>query len=203
MLMSVFCGISLDGFIARRDDTYDFLSSAQNGSQGPMGFQEFWRSVDAVLIGRRTYDVVRSHEQWFYGKMPVFVLSSKPLLPPPKGGSVEHMQGTPQEVAKKLAKRKFRHVYVDGGITLQSFLREGLVDRIVVTRLPVLIGEGIPLFGPVPKDVMLEHIGTREFGGAVQSEYHVKKAGKKKIEPLWREQAKKKSGTRKTGKRRD
>lgn len=189
MLMSVFCGISLDGFIARKDDTYDFLSSAQNGSQGPMGFQEFWKSVDAVLIGRRTYDVVRSHEQWFYGKMPVFVLSSKPLLPPPKGGSVEHIQGTPREVAKKLARRKFRHIYVDGGITLQSFLREGLVDRIVVTRLPVLIGEGIPLFGAVRKDVMLEHVGTRESGGAVQSEYHVKNKSRKKIEPLWREKA--------------
>ena len=189
MLMSVFCGISLDGFIARKDDTYDFLSSAQNGSQGPMGFQEFWKSVDAVLIGRRTYDVVRSHEQWFYGKTPVFVLSSKPLLRPPKGGSVEHMQGTPREVAKKLAKRKFRHVYVDGGITLQSFLREGVVDRIVVTRLPVLIGEGIPLFGAVRKDVMLEHVGTRESGGAVQSEYHVKNKSRKKIEPLWREKA--------------
>ena len=197
MLMSVYCGVSLDGFIARKDDTYDFLSSAQNGSQGPMGFQEFWRSVDAVLIGRRTYDVVRSHEQWFYGKTPVFVLSSKPLAPPPKGGSVEHLHGTPREVAKKLAKRKFRHIYVDGGITLQSFLREGLVDRIVVTRLPVLIGEGIPLFGPVPKDVMLEHIGTREFGGAVQSEYHVKKANRKKIEPLWREKAAAKSKMKK------
>jgi dihydrofolate reductase len=197
--MSVYCGVSLDGFIARKDDTYDFLSSAQSGSQGPLGFQEFWKSVDAVLIGRRTYDVVRGHKAWFYGKTPVFVLSSKPLAPAHKGAIVEHMQGKPREVAKKLAERKFRHVYVDGGITLQSFLRERLVDRIIVTRVPVLIGEGIPLFGPVPKDVALEHVGTRQFGGAVQSEYHVKKSKRRKIVPLWREKAARKKAKKRRG----
>ncbi len=125
MVMSVFCGTSLDRFIARKDDSFDFLFTAQNGSQGPLGFQEFWKSVDAVLIGRRTYDVVRGHKAWFYGKTPVFVLSSKPLATTRhKGAIVEHMQGKPREVAKKLAAKKFRHVYVDGGITLQSFLRE-------------------------------------------------------------------------------
>jgi riboflavin biosynthesis pyrimidine reductase len=95
-----------------------------------------------------------------------------------------------------LAARKFRHIYVDGGITLQSFIREGLVDRIIVTRVPVLIGEGIPLFGPVPADVPLEHVGTRAFGGAVQSEYRVKKSHKKKIDSLWREKAAAKKKTK-------
>lgn len=190
VLMSVFCGTSLDGFIARKDDSFDFLFSAEGGGSGPLGFAEFWKSVDAVLLGRRTYDVVRGHPKWFYGKTPVFVLSSRPLAAAPKGAIVEHMQGEPREVAKQLAARKFRHIYVDGGITLQSFLREGLVDRIVVTRVPVLIGEGIPLFGPVGSDVALEHVGTREFGGAVQSEYHVKSRSRKlKFEPLWREKA--------------
>jgi dihydrofolate reductase len=201
VLMSVFCGTSLDGFIARKDDSFDFLHSAE-GSGGSPGFADFWKSVDAVLIGRKTYEVVLSQEEckWFYGKTPVFVLSSRPLATAPKGAIVEHMQGEPREIAKQLAGRKFRHIYVDGGITLQSFLREGLVDRIVVTRVPVLIGEGIPLFGPVSSDIALEHVGTRAFGGAVQSEYLVKKSPKKKIEPLWREKTAKKRKTRRARK---
>lgn len=189
MLMSVFCGTSLDGFIARKDDSFDFLKSAE-GSGGPLGFAEFWKSVDAVLIGRRTYEVVIGQPKWFYGKTPVFVLSSRRLAPAPKGAIVEHMKGEPREIAKQLTARNFRHIYVDGGITLQSFLREGLVNRIIVTRVPVLIGEGVPLFGAVPNDIALEHVGTRAFGGAVQSEYHVKnKSRKAKIEPLWRDEA--------------
>jgi dihydrofolate reductase len=196
MLMSVFCGTSLDGFIARKDDSYDFLHSAEGGGGGPLGFAEFWKSVDAVLIGRKTYEVVLGHEKWFYGKTPVFVLSTRPLAPAPKSAVVEHMKGEPREIAKRLAARKFRHIYVDGGITLQSFIREGLVDRIIVTRVPVLIGEGVPLFGPVPADVPLEHVGTRAFGGAVQSEYRVKKSHKKKIDSLWREKAAAKKKTK-------
>jgi dihydrofolate reductase len=198
MLMSVFVGTSLDGFIARKDDSFDFLYSAA-GSGGPLGFAEFWKSVDAVLIGRKTYEVVLGHEKWFYGKKPVFVLSTRPLAPAPKGAIVEHMKGEPREIASQLAARKFRHIYVDGGITLQAFLRAGLVDRIVVTRLPVLIGEGIPLFGPTNGDIALQHAGTRTFGGAVQSEYHVKNSSRTaKIEPLWRDEssAKKKAKSR-------
>lgn len=198
MLFSVFVGTSLDGFIARKDDSFDFLYSAQ-GSSEPPGFAGFWKSVDAVLIGRKTYEVVLGHEKWFYGKKPVFVLSTRPLAPAPKGAIVEHMKGEPHEIAKELTARKFRHIYVDGGITVQAFLRAQLVDRIVVTRVPVLIGEGIPIFGAVSSDIPLEHVGTRTFGGAVQSEYHVKERSQKaKIEPLWREgsSAKKKAKSR-------
>jgi dihydrofolate reductase len=200
VLMSVFVGTSLDGFIARRDDSFDFLHSAEGGG-GPLGFAEFWKSVDAVLIGRKTYEVVLRHAKWFYGKTPVFVLSTRPLAPAPKGAVVEHMNGEPPEIATQLAARKFWHIYVDGGITVQSFLRAGLVDRIIVTRVPVLIGEGIPLFGAVPADIPLEHVGTRTFGGAVQSEYHVKNRSRKaKIQPLWRDERSAKKKT-KSGKK--
>jgi dihydrofolate reductase len=84
------------------------------------------------------------------------------------------MSGEPAEIIAKLAASGAHHLYVDGGITIQRFLRAGLVDRIVVTRVPVLIGEGIPLFGSVPHDIHLKHIVTREYGaGMVQSEYEV------------------------------
>jgi dihydrofolate reductase len=91
-----------------------------------------------------------------------------------RGGIVEQMGGPPEEVASRLAASGARHVYVDGGVTIQRFLRAGLIDRLVITRVPVLIGDGIPLFGSLPKDVRLRHVATRSYpSGLVQSEYEV------------------------------
>jgi dihydrofolate reductase len=171
---SVFVGTSLDGFLARRSGAFDFLSGGGEGEGGANGFDEFLATVDAVLMGRNTYDVVLPFAAWPYGNRPVFVLSSRALPAPRPDAVVEHVSGPPVEVASLLASRGFQHVYVDGGITVQSFLRAALIDRIVVTRVPVLVGDGIPLFGPVDSDVRLRHLATRVLpGGAVQSEYDV------------------------------
>ncbi len=174
MLFSVFCGTSLDGFIARRDGTFDFLSA---GGDGPHGFEEFYSTIDTVVIGRGTFEVVRNMGGWFYGKKRVVALSHKALdFSSIKNGRVEQMSGSPQEIVERLAGTGANSVYVDGGVTIQSFLRAGLIDRIIVTRVPVLIGDGIPLFGPVDQDIRLRHVKTTEFPrGLVQSEYEVLK----------------------------
>jgi dihydrofolate reductase len=84
------------------------------------------------------------------------------------------MEGEPRDVAARLAATGSRHVYVDGGLTIQSFLRSGLIQRLTITRVPVLVGEGIPLFGAVPHDIRLRHLGTRTYAsGLVTSEYEV------------------------------
>lgn len=173
MKISVFCGTSVDGFIARLNDTFDFLDTPGGG---PHGFVEFFNSVDVVVIGRRTFDVVRKIGQFgLYGKKTVVVLSSGKLdLSAVKGAKLEQMSGTPEEIVAKLDKRGLKHAYVDGGITIQKFLAAGLVDSITVTRVPVLIGDGIPLFGPVPQDISLSHVKTKSFaGGLVQSVYEI------------------------------
>jgi dihydrofolate reductase len=105
------------------------------------------------------------------------VLSSRPVdLSPAAGGVVEQMSGAPAEVVARLAATGAHNLYVDGGITIQKFLRAGLVDRLVVTRVPVLIGDGIPLFGALDHDVRLRHITTKQFpSGLVSSEYTVEK----------------------------
>lgn len=185
MLISVFVGTSLDGFMARQDGSFDFLPE---GGGEPHGFTEFWDSVDAMLIGRKTYETALAFPgPWGYGKKPVFVLSTNPLAIAPKGAVVERMQGEPKQVVAQLTTRKFTHIYLDGGNTIHQFIEAGLVDRVVVTRVPVLIGEGIPLFGPVSRDIRVTHIATRSFkSGLVQSEYHLnRKGGPKKIAPLW------------------
>jgi len=171
MKASVFVGTSLDGFIARANGALDFLPA--DGGE-PHGYDEFLASVDALVIGRNTFDTVLAFDAWPYGKKPVFVLSTRPLPQIPSGAAVERMSGEPAGIVAQLAKRGIGHIYVDGGITIQSFLKAGLIQRIVITRVPVLIGTGIPLFGPLQRDIPLTHIATKQYAsGLVKSEYAV------------------------------
>jgi dihydrofolate reductase len=172
MLTSVFVGTSLDGFIARRNGQYDFLPA--DGGE-PHGYDEFIATVDALVIGRKTFETVLAFPEWPYGNKQVIVLSSRPLdLSAVRGRRVEQMSGPPAEIFSQLSTRGFKHAYIDGGVTVQGFLRAGLIQRITITRVPVLIGEGIPLFGSLPHDVKLRHIATRTYSsGLVKSEYEV------------------------------
>jgi dihydrofolate reductase len=168
---SVFVGTSLDGFIARADGAFDFLPS---GGGEPHGYDEFMATVDALVIGRKTYETVLGLGAWPYGAKPTFVLSTRPLAPAPVGAEVERMSGSPVEIVSQLVNRGVQHVYVDGGITIQQFLQARLIQRLTITRVPVLIGTGIPLFGALPHDITLKHIATHQYAsGLVKSEYEI------------------------------
>ena len=172
MKASVFIGTSVDGFIARPDGALDFLPP---GGGEPHGYDEFIASVDALVIGRNTFETVLQFPEWPYGGKRVVVLSSRPVdLSTLRNGRVEQMGGSPAEIAAKLEVTGARHIYVDGGITVQRFLRAGLIQRLIITRVPVLIGTGIPLFGALSADVRLRHIETRNYpSGLVKTEYEV------------------------------
>lgn len=171
MKASVFVGTSLDGFMARINGELDFLPP---GGGEPHGYDEFMATVDALVIGRNTFDTVLSFDPWPYGKKPVFVLSTRSLPSVPPGAVVEHLSGAPAEIVSLLAIRGIQHIYVDGGVTIQRFLQAGLIQRLIVTRVPVLIGTGIPLFGPLQSDIILKHIRTQQYtSGLVQSEYAI------------------------------
>ncbi|PYU51104.1 MAG: deaminase [Acidobacteria bacterium] len=172
MTASVFIGTSVDGFIARPNGDLDFLPE---GGGEPHGYNEFIASVDAIVIGRKTFETVLAFEAWPYGDKRVVVLSSRPLdLSAVHGGVVEQMAGPPAEIVSQLAAHGIKHLYIDGGITIQRFLREGAIQRLIITRVPVLIGEGIPLFDSLPRDIRLRHVATRHYpSGLVQSEYQV------------------------------
>ena len=172
MAASVFIGTSVDGFIARPNGALDFLPA---GGGEPHGYDEFIASVDALVIGRNTFEIVLAFPEWPYGKKRVVVLSSRPLdFSGVKGGVVEQMSGPPVEIMAKLTARGINHIYVDGGITVQQFLRAGLIQRLIITRVPVLIGEGIPLFGTLPRDIKLLHVATQAYSsGLVKTEYEV------------------------------
>lgn len=172
MTVSVFVGISVDGFMARPNGDLDFLPA---GGGEPHGYDEFMASVDALVIGRKTFETVLAFAAWPYGRKRVVVLSSQPVdLSGVRGGVVEQMAGAPAEIVSKLAASGAHHLYVDGGITIQGFLRAGLVQRLIITRVPVLIGDGIPLFGTLPRDIQLRHVRTQHYpSGLVKTEYHI------------------------------
>lgn len=171
----MFIGTSVDGFIARPNGALDFLPP---GGGEDHGYAEFMASVDVLVIGRKTYETVLAFDQWPYGSKPVIVLSSRPVpAPADPAAVVERMEGNPAEIVARLSERGAKHLYVDGGVTIQRFLDAGLIQRLIVTRVPVLIGTGIPLFGPLSGDVRLRHVGTRQYrSGLVQSEYVVEGA---------------------------
>jgi dihydrofolate reductase len=171
---SVFCGLSLDGFIARPNGALDFLEGDGTAPMGDHGYDAFMASVDALVMGRHTFEVVMGFEQWPYTKK-VVVLSTKKVdltLATERGADVEVLNATPNEVVEQLSMRGYTNLYIDGGGTVQRFLRAGLIDRLIVTQVPVLIGQGIRLFGALEQDIPLRLVASRSFpGGLVQSEY--------------------------------
>lgn len=176
MSAHVFIATSLDGFIARTDGSLDWLPVPEPGGED-YGYQSFMDTVDAVVMGRHTYDAVLAMGGgWTYPK-PVVVLSSRPVATTPAlSDTVVQLSGTPEEVRAQCAARGWNELYVDGGVTIQRFLRAGLIDRMIITRIPVILGEGLPLFGAVAADVRLDHVRTQAYAsGLVQSEYRVRR----------------------------
>jgi dihydrofolate reductase len=171
MEASVFIATSLDGFIARPNDDLDWLPP---GGGEEHGYEAFMGTVDSLVVGRRTYEKVLTFDTWPYGQKPVVVLSTRALAPAPPEAVVERMSGSPAEIVSQLSARGMQHIYVDGGITIQRFLQAGLIHRLIITRIPVLLGAGIPLFGPLQRDIVLQPVWTKQYAsGLVQSEYVV------------------------------
>lgn len=174
---SVFIAISLDGFIARADGSIDWLgaANARVPAGEDCGYAEFMSGIDAMLMGRHTFELARSFGNWPYGSTPVIVLSSTmAALPAGTPDSVSLASAPPAAMVSTLSGQGVRRVYVDGGVTIQRFFGAGLIDDLTITTIPVLIGAGRPLFGPLAADVRLEHQSTRAFDfGFVQSRYRV------------------------------
>ena len=173
----VFIATSLDGYIARKNHTIDWLES-QDTTTEEHGYTQFIDSVDGIILGRKTYEVVLdlTSGDWLYTK-PVIVLSrtlTASDIPPDLTDKVTITDQTPTDLFQTLHQQGWDRVYIDGGITIQSFLNEGLIEDLIITTLPVLIGDGIPLFGKTSEDIHLELISTTQYpSGLSQSHYRV------------------------------
>ena len=177
MEISVYIATSLDGFIARENGALDWLPGSNGNTNGTedYGYHTFMDSIDTLVIGRRTYEMLLPMGEWPYGQKPVIVLSSTLThLDHALPATVSLSDMEPAKLCEKLEGEGIRNVYVDGGVTIQRFLDAGLVSRMIITRIPVLLGSGIPLFGPLKKDIALEHVKTLAFhNGFVQSHYRL------------------------------
>jgi len=175
--VSAYIATSLDGFIARGNGDLDWLdvANAVVPKGEDCGYGEFMESVDILLMGRNTYEKVLSFGEWSYGDTPVVVLSRNPIsFPAHLPDTVSYSSEPPTDLLLRLAGEGIKHVYVDGGKTIQGFLLAGLVDEITVTVIPVILGEGIPLYGAVESDIHLTHVRTTAFDfGFVQTTYSV------------------------------
>jgi dihydrofolate reductase len=174
MKVKVFIATSLDGFIAKKDGDVHWLTSATD-STDDHGYSAFVAGIDVILMGRTTFEKVLSFGiDWPYPVKTVVLshhLSSADLAHELQD-KVEIRQGTMPDVIHQLKQQGYKAVYLDGGNIIQQSLRHQLVDELTLTRIPVLIGEGIPLFGALPADIKLQHLETRVYqSGFVQSRY--------------------------------
>lgn len=176
---SVYVATSLDGFISRTDGSIDWLNdfNAIIPEGEDLGYAEFISGMDALVIGRNTFEQVLTFGDWPYGDKPVTVFSRQmKSLPGGLPDTVSLSGEEPEKLGKRLSAKGWNHLYIDGGLTVQSFLKAGLIDEITITVIPVLLGEGKPLFGPLPADIELELVECKAFDfGFVQSKYCVNK----------------------------
>ncbi|MCE3044648.1 dihydrofolate reductase family protein [Legionella sp. 16cNR16C] len=180
---SIFIATSLDGFIARDDGSIDWLMKANgpvpSGEDG--GYKEFISMVDGLIMGRNSFETVLSFDTWPYGELPVVVMSSNPIEIPAQLKHVSTSSETPTELVRRLTDEGFKHLYIDGGITVQNFIAAHLIHELTITIAPVLLGSGRSLFGPLMQDLELEHSETRCIGGGfVQLKYRINPSTKKK-----------------------
>lgn len=175
----VFIGVSLDGYIARRDGDIDWLTDPQPGpnharitsSAEVESWETFFPSVDHLVMGRGTYEKVLTFDRWPYHGKQVIVLSTTLNNDDDRISVARDLP----EATQRLDSSAADQVYVDGGQVIQTFLRAGLIDEITIAWVPVLIGAGLPLFGALDVDTQLELVATNaSSGGMVHATYRVR-----------------------------
>jgi len=184
MKCSVYIATSADGYIATPDGGVDWLHTAGNidadmGENLDMGFADFINSVDCMIMGRKCMEVISSFdipaEQWPYRDIKIFALSNSLTQPPANlAGKVEMVAGDIQALVDKLSEQGLKHAYIDGGATITSFINLMLINEMIITRAPVLLGSGIPLFGKLNHSVKLDNAESVAFANDfIQVKYNV------------------------------
>ncbi|MDQ0703210.1 dihydrofolate reductase [Pseudomonas sp. W3I7] len=174
---SVFIAASVDGFIARADGDIEWLHRPEYEAAELNGvtYESFIATVDTLVMGRKTLEKVLSFPEWPYEGTLVIALSHQPMeVPAHLHGKLEVMAVDPTTLVAQLAERGIQHLYIDGGQTIQAFLEAGLINEFIITRIPVLLGQGISLFSQIGSEHELQHIDTCvSENGFVQSRYQV------------------------------
>lgn len=171
----VFIAVSDDGFIATKDGGVDWLMDIPNPDNSDFGFSEFMESIDALVMGRKTFEKVLSFDcDWPYSKK-VFVLSNTlNAVDPSLGSKAEVIKGDIKEIVKKLNQQGFERLYIDGGKTIQSFLKENLIDEMIISKIPKTLGEGIPLFENSNHESKFKLDSTKIYSNGIVKYHYIK-----------------------------
>lgn len=168
--VSVRVGQSIDGYIAKKDGNIDWLYYGHSGDE-EYGFKDFINSIDGLILGKNTYEVVSNFDQWPYDGKRVIVLSNSLKNVRPEA---ELYTGSLKDLLSKLHSEGIKHVWVDGGVTISKFLEEGLVDEISISVIAMILGSGIPLFNPMNAEHKCELLSTKSYpSGLVESKYKI------------------------------
>lgn len=174
MANSVYIATSLDGFIATSDGGLDWLEESPNPEQTDYGYAEFMSSIDAIIMGRNTFEKILTFWEWPYEK-PVFILSHHlTKLPENLFNKAEIMSGDIKRLVNQLNQRGYQNLYIDGGRVIQSFLQEDLIDEMILTRIPILLGKGFPLFGKLDRHLKFRHKKTEIYNETLVKSYYIR-----------------------------
>ncbi len=178
MKCSVYIAASIDGFIARSDGDIEWLHNPEYESKEKPGltYEEFIETVDAIVMGRNTFEKVLTFGFWPYEGTPLIILTGKKLsIPDNLHGKVRTEGGDPVEIVSRLEAEGMQHLYIDGGKTIQQFLKARLIDEVTITWIPILLGSGIPLFNSIGIEIPLTHLETTSTdNGFVQTRFRVR-----------------------------
>lgn len=184
---STFIATSLDGFISRKDGSIDWLNEINHTvpSGEDCGYAAFMSTVDGLVMGRNTFEQVLYFREWPYSSKPIVVISHfMKTLPDHAPTTVSLSDEEPNTLINRLEREGLKHLYIDGGLTIQSFLMAGLIDEITITTMPILLGSGKPLFSTLPKDLHLQLLSSKAFEfGLVQNKYQIKKQSPSVVKP--------------------
>ncbi|VEP13535.1 Bifunctional deaminase-reductase domain protein [Hyella patelloides LEGE 07179] len=170
----VYIATSLDGFIATSDGGLDWLYELPNPEQSDYGYAEFMSCIDAIVMGRNTFEKVLTFDEWPYDK-PVFILSnSLAKLPEHILDKAEIVSGDIKRLINQLNQRGYKNLYVDGGGVIQSFLQEDLIDEIIITLIPILLGNGFSLFGKLDRQLKFRHKKTEIYNKTLVKNYYTR-----------------------------
>jgi dihydrofolate reductase len=173
----IYVACSIDGFIAKPDGDINWLNEIPNENNDDYGYEEFMRRVDGLIMGRKTFEKVLEFDlpEWPY-KKPVFVLSTTlKRIPEKLNGKVEILRETNlRAILSGLKLRNIHNVYVDGGKTIQSFLKENLIDEMIVTTISMLLGNGIPLFGATNIETKFKLAKTERINEYMVKNHYIK-----------------------------
>ena len=174
---SAYMGMSVDGFIARADGDIEWLGRPEFSAPDNLGldYTTFMSTVDALVMGRKSFEKVASFPEWPYEKLVVVLSTQNIEFPEHLADKVRLERGSPSEIVARLQAEGLQHLYIDGGVTVQQFLHAGLISELTITYLPILLGDGISLFASIGKEIPLTHVETTvSSNGITQTRYKIK-----------------------------